>query len=292
MIHAPRKQRTLAKPAVVEGFGYWSGRDVRIELRPAAPGVGVVFVRTINGRAVKIPASVAHRVESPRRTNLSVKGGGVEMVEHVLSALAGLRIDNCEVHVDQPEMPGCDGSALAMVAALDEAGIVEQNAIRTQLIVREVTRLGDDESWIEARPNKHGGMTVKFRLDYGTGNAIGRQTLQLPVTPESFRREICSARTFLLKEEADWLLAQGLGTRTTSKDLLIFDQNGPIDNELRFPDECVRHKVLDLIGDLALAGCDLVGHFVAHRSGHRLNADLVRVLLTEGERIEVRKRSA
>ena len=292
MIHAPRKQRTLAKPAVVEGFGYWSGRDVRVEFRPAATGVGVVFVRTVNGRAVKIPASVAHRVESPRRTNLSVKGGSVEMVEHVLAALAGLRIDNCEVHVDQPEMPGCDGSSLDMVTALDAAGIVEQNAVRTQLIVREVTRLGDDENWIEARPNKHGGMTVKFRLDYGPNTAIGRQTLQLPVTPDSFRREICSARTFLLKEEAEWLIAQGLGTRTTSKDLLIFDQNGPIENELRFPDECVRHKVLDLIGDLALAGCDLVGHFVAHRSGHRLNADLVRVLLSEGERIEVRKRIA
>ncbi len=292
MIHAPRKQRTLARPAVVDGFGYWSGRDVRVEFRPAASGSGVIFVRTINGRAVKIPASVTHRVESPRRTNLSVKAGSVEMVEHVLSALAGLRIDNCEVHVTEAEMPGCDGSCQAMVLALDEAGVVEQEGIRTQLIVREVTRLGDDEHWIEARPNKHGGMTVKFRLDYGTGNAIGRQTLQLPVTPDSFRREICSARTFLLKEEADWLVAQGLGSRATPQDLLIFDQNGPIENELRFPDECVRHKVLDLIGDLALAGCDLVGHFIAHRSGHRLNADLVRVLLSEGERVEVRKKSA
>ena len=265
---------------------------MRVEFRPAAAGSGVTFVRSVNGKPVRIPALVANRVESPRRTNLSVKGGGVEMIEHVLAALSGLRIDNCEVHVDQPEMPGCDGSCQAFVAALDAVGTVEQDAVRTQLIVREVTRLGDEEHWIEARPNKNGGMTVKFRLDYGTGNAIGRQTLQLPVTPDSFRREIASARTFLLKEEAEWLLAQGLGKRTTTSDLLIFDQNGPIENELRFPDECVRHKMLDLIGDLALAGCDLVGHFVAHRSGHRLNADMVRVLLSECERVEVRKKSA
>ncbi|HZZ72591.1 MAG TPA: UDP-3-O-acyl-N-acetylglucosamine deacetylase [Pirellulales bacterium] len=290
-MHASRKQRTLAGRAMVAGYGYWSGRDVRVEFRPAAAGSGVTFVRTIDGAAVRIPASVLHRVESPRRTNLAVKGASVEMVEHVLAALAGLKIDNCDVHVDQPEMPGCDGSCQAFVDALDAAGIVEQDAVRPQLIVREVTRLGDDDHWIEARPHQN-GMAVKFRLDYGAGNAIGRQTLQLPVTPDSFRREIAPARTFLLKEEADWLLAQGMGKRTTPQDLLIFDAHGPIENELRFADECVRHKVLDLIGDLSLAGCDLVGHFIAHRSGHRLNADMVRVLLNEAERVEVRRKSA
>jgi UDP-3-O-acyl-N-acetylglucosamine deacetylase len=135
-------------------------------------------------------------------------------------------------------------------------------------------------------------MSVKFRLDYGSGNAIGRQTLQLPVTPESFRRELAPSRTFVLEEEAEWLVSRGLGKRATYENVLVFDKQGPVANILRYRDECVRHKALDLIGDLALAGCDLDGHFIAHRSGHRLNAELVRALLNEEEIIESRRRSA
>jgi UDP-3-O-acyl-N-acetylglucosamine deacetylase len=189
-------------------------------------------------------------------------------------------------------MPGCDGSSQPFVEALTAAGIVELKAIRPTLYVREVTRLGNDESWVEARPSHAAGLSVKFHLDYGSDTAIGRQTLTLPVTPDSFRRELAPARTFMLKSEADWLLAQGLGTRATLKDLLVFDAEGPIDNELRYRDECVRHKTLDLVGDLSLAGCDLSGHFVAFRSGHRLNAELVRILLTEGDMVGGYKRSA
>src|SRR5690606_5865820 len=107
-------------------------------------------------------------------------------------------------------------------------------------------------------------------------------------TPQSFERELASARTFLLLQEAEWLRAQGLGTRATYRDLLVFDDHGPIDNELRFENECVRHKTLDLLGDLALAGCDIVGRITAHRSGHRQNADLVRALLVEGQMMDRR----
>ena len=133
---------------------------------------------------------------------------------------------------------------------------------------------------------------MKFRLDYGSGNAIGRQTLQLCVTPESFRRELAPSRTFVLEEEAHWLVSRGLGRRATYQNVLVFDKDGPLDNKLRFRDECVRHKALDLVGDLALSGCDLVGHFVAHRSGHRLNAELVRALIAESEAVETWRRTA
>ncbi len=291
-LHVPRKQRTLAKAAVVDGFGYWSGKDVHVEFRPAPEDTGVVFVREDQPKQVKIRAVVANRVETPRRTTLRSGGASVEMVEHIMAALGGLRVDNCEVAVNAAEMPGCDGSSLPFVEAIMAAGFVEQKAVRPTLFVREVTRLGNDESWIEARPGAAAGLSVKFHLDYGSSTAIGRQTLTLPVTPDSFRRELAPARTFMLKSEADWLLAQGLGARATLKDLLVFDAEGPIDNELRFRDECVRHKTLDLIGDLALAGCDLVGHFVAFRSGHRLNAEMVRVLLTEGDMVGGYRRSA
>lgn len=292
MIHTERKQRSIEKPVAVEGFGYWSGRDVRVEFRPAAPSSGVVFVRSDLPKQPRIPAAVAQRIEVPRRTTLTLNKASVEMVEHILAALAGLQIDNCEVWVNQPEMPGCDGSSLPFVEALDAAGTVVQDAMRDQLVVREPIRLGNEESWIEAKPATTAGLCIRYRLDYGAGNGIGRQTLTVNVNPQTFREELASCRTFVLKHEADWLVAQGLGARASLKDLLIFDENGPIENTLRFGDECVRHKILDMVGDFALAGCDIVGDLVAHKSGHRLNAEMVRALLAEGMRLTARRKSA
>ena len=280
-----RKQRTIGSAAQIEGFGYWSGKDVQVELRPAPPNSGVVFVRRDLSPEVRIPANVAHRVEVPRRTVLSHGGGNVEMVEHILAALAGLRIDNCEVWVDGAEMPGLDGSSQAFVEAIQKAGAVEQQAYRGQLIVEDTTRVGDEQSWVEAHPSKIDGFSLKVRIDYGRG-PIGRQSVHFVVTPGSFIRELAPARTFLTKAEGDWLRNQGLGKRASTSDLLVFDDAGPIENTLRYEDECARHKALDLIGDLALSGCDLIGHFVAYCSGHRLNAELVRVLLNEGRVIQ------
>jgi UDP-3-O-[3-hydroxymyristoyl] N-acetylglucosamine deacetylase len=287
-----RNQRTLAGVASVEGYGYWTGRDVKVEFRPGAPDTGVVFVRRDLSPAVHLPATIEHRVGVPRRTVLRRGGANVEMIEHIVAALAGLQIDNCEVWVDQPEMPGLDGSSQGFVEALDGAGVVVQNAPRTQLIVREITRLGDDDSWIEVRPAQAEAMTVRYRVDYGADSSIGRQTLQLSITPETFRRDLAAARTFMLKEEADWLQAQGFGKRAKLTDLLVFDADGPIENQLRYRDECARHKILDLIGDFGLAGCDIIGQVIAHRSGHRLNAEMVRVLLSEGEKVMGRRKSA
>jgi UDP-3-O-[3-hydroxymyristoyl] N-acetylglucosamine deacetylase len=291
-MHALRKQRTIAQSVSVSGFGFWSGRDVKLEFRPAIADTGIVFVRGDLEEPARIKAVVANRIETPRRTTLSSGGVSVEMVEHVMAALAGLQIDNCEVWVNEPEMPGCDGSSLPFVQALEAAGVEEQTSLRSRLVIRNITRLGNDESWVEARPSTNGSMSVKFRLDYGSGNAIGRQTLQLLVTPESFRRELAASRTFVLQEEAEWLVSRGLGKRATYQNVLVFDKDGPLENELRYRDECVRHKALDLIGDLALADCDLIGHFIAHRSGHRLNAELVRALLNEEEIVEGWRRSA
>ncbi len=290
--YARRSQRTLAKSAFVEGFGYWTGRDVRVEFRPAPPDTGVVFVRSDLSPVVRIPVAVEHRVEVPRRTVLRCGGASVEMIEHIVAALAGLQVDNCEVWVDQAEMPGLDGSSQGFVEAIDAAGIVTQNAIRTQLIVREITRIGNDDSWIEVQPAQSSSLVVRYRVDYGVDSSIGRQTLQLNINPETFRHEIASARTFMLKEEAEWLQAQGFGKRATLTDLLVFDAEGPIDNKLRFRDECARHKILDLVGDFGLAGCDVVGQVMAHRSGHRLNAEMIRVLLSEGEKVLERRKSA
>jgi UDP-3-O-[3-hydroxymyristoyl] N-acetylglucosamine deacetylase len=281
LINSSRQQRTIAGVAQVEGFGYWSGQDVCVEFRPAPPDTGIRFFRSDADSGRCIPALVRYRVEVPRRTSLREGGIRVDMVEHVLAALAGLQIDNCEIWVDHPEMPGCDGSSQPFVTALDAVGTVPQAVARKQLTVRRRLRVGDPRCWVEARPASSAGLMVECHINYGSTGPIRCQSLVLAVTPESFRRELAAARTFVLEEEAAWMRQQGLGARVTCRDLLVFDDSGPIDNPLRFPDECVRHKTLDLIGDLALAGYDLSGHFVAHCSGHRLNAELVAHLLAE-----------
>lgn len=277
-----RKQQTLAQVAEFSGFGYWSGKDVRVELRPAPIDSGLHFFRSDLAPHVRIAADAKNRLEAPRRTTLASGNAQVEMVEHILAALYGLQVDNCEIWVDQPEMPGSDGSSQAIVAAIDAAGIVQQDAPAKRLVIADVIRVGDNETWVEARPHKLPGLSVRYRLDYGPECPIGRETIDLKVNPKSFRTELAPARTFLLEEEANWLRSNGLGTRVTNQDLLIFGATGLIDNTLRFENECVRHKALDLVGDLALAGCELVGQVIAHRSGHRLNAELVRMILREG----------
>ena len=291
-METPRRQRTIGGTAAVTGFGFWSGRDVRVEFRPAEADQGIVFVRCDLPGCPRIPARVEHRVEQPRRTSLRCQAAGVDMIEHVMAALGGLWIDNCEVWVDQSEMPGCDGSALPFVEALDGAGIVEQEARRPQRVVDRLLRLGDGQSWIEARPAAGNQSLFHYHLDYGQDTPIGRQTYQTAVTPDIFRRDLAPCRTFMLKGEAEWLLAQGIGHRTRAQDLLVYNGHGPIENRERFRDECARHKLLDMLGDLALAGCDLVGQFVAHRSGHRLNAELVRALVGESEGTTCWKRCA
>jgi UDP-3-O-acyl N-acetylglucosamine deacetylase len=289
---ATRNQRTIAAPALVEGVGYWSGRDVRVEFRPAPADTGIVFVRADLKNCPRIPAAIANRVEMPRRTALESGAASVEMVEHLMAALAGLQIDNCELWVDQPEMPGCDGSCLPFVEALRAAGAVEQNAVRRRLAIRRSIRVGDSNCWIEARPCSSTKTILRYELDYGSGNPIGRQSLEVSLSPRHFHMNLAPSRTFVLEAEAAAMKASGLGPRATCKDLLIFGSRGPIGNTLRFPDECVRHKLADMVGDLALTGCDLTGRFVAFRSGHRLNAELVRAILAQGAIQEELKRCA
>jgi UDP-3-O-acyl N-acetylglucosamine deacetylase len=275
MHHAssPRPQRTLRRPACVTGVGYWSGRDVCVTLEPAAAGSGIVFLRTdLPGKPV-IPATVASREEASSRTNLASGAARVEMVEHVLSALAGLGVDCCLVRVDAEELPGLDGSSRAFVDAIDAAGVVDLAPAAAPLVVDAVVRVGDDASWVEAAPPRCDGLSVEYELDYGPG-PIGRQVLALAITPDVYRRELAAARTFLPADDAERLRAAGRGLAATTCDLLVFGPEGPIGNTLRWPDECVRHKVLDLVGDLSLAGRPIHAHIRACRSGHRLNGAL------------------
>jgi len=286
MLTAKRPQRTIARDAVVRGISFLNGADVLVRFRPAEAGTGVVFVRTDLPGGPTVPALIGHVIPRQRRTTIRRGEATVEMVEHVMAALAGLRVDNCRVEIDGPEAPGCDGSSLAFVEALETAGSVEQDRPRETLVIDRPITVREGGSTLTVHPGQADRLVLSYNLDYGQGTPIGRQSLFLDVTPESFARELSTSRTFVLEAEADAMRAAGIGRRTTEADLLIFGPDGPIHNPLRFPDECVRHKMLDMVGDLALLGRDLVGHVVAHRSGHQLNAELVRKLVEAAAKVE------
>jgi UDP-3-O-acyl N-acetylglucosamine deacetylase len=259
--------------------GFVTGARARVRFRPAPADAGVVFVRTdLPGPPAAVPARVGAVTDTRRRTTLGPAAAGVTLVEHVLAALAGLRIDNCVVEIDGPEPPGLDGSALGYVAALTAAGVVAQAARRPVLGVDQPLVLRRDGATIAVHPADGPGLRVSYLLDYGPVGPIPRQVVTLDLTPDTFAREVTAARTFVLESEAAALKAQGVGRHLSPKDVVVFGPRGPIDNALRAADEPARHKVLDLVGDLSLCGFDLAGHVVAYRSGHALNVELAAAL--------------
>ncbi|MDX1965938.1 MAG: UDP-3-O-acyl-N-acetylglucosamine deacetylase [Planctomycetaceae bacterium] len=275
-----RLQRTLARPAVVRGFGFLTGADITLTLLPAPENSGIAFQRVDLAGSEPIPALLAYVVPRQRRTAISHAGATVEMVEHVMAALAGLQIDNCLVQLDGPEPPGGDGSSLHIVQALLEAEIIEQSATREVLVVSQDAHVGEPAQGYEvsAKPILRRSLVISYELDYGPRSPIRPQLLTFEFTPETFVTNLAFARTFVLEAEAAALKAQGYGTRVTYEDLLIFGAEGVIGNELRCRDECVRHKILDCLGDFALLGCDIHGHFRAYRSGHSLNHAICRAV--------------
>jgi UDP-3-O-[3-hydroxymyristoyl] N-acetylglucosamine deacetylase/3-hydroxyacyl-[acyl-carrier-protein] dehydratase len=279
MLTARRQQRTIARETELRGIGFIYGSDVAMRFRPAPADHGVVFVRTDLPEQPAVRAHIRHVVPRQRRTAIQHGAASVEMIEHVMAALAGLRIDNCTIEINAPETPGCDGSSRSFVEALSEAGTIELDRQRETLVIDRPVAVREGAAVLAAHPGGGEGLVLGYHLDYGRASPIGAQSFFLEVSPETFCDELATSRTFLLEAEAQALRAAGIGSRTTHSDLLIFGADGVVDNVLRYPDECVRHKILDMVGDLALLDKDLSGHIVAHRSGHQLNAELVRKLI-------------
>jgi UDP-3-O-[3-hydroxymyristoyl] N-acetylglucosamine deacetylase len=275
-----RTQRTLAGPAAVPGVGFITGKRVTAHFHPAAPDTGVVFRRVDLPGAPTVPARVERVTGTARRTTLGPPESGVTLVEHVLAALSGERIDNCVVDLDGPEPPGLDGSAQVFVEAITDAGAVLQTARRPIYAVDEVALVRAPGATLALHPREDESteLRVSYLLDYGLGAPLPPQTRSVSVCPATFTQDLARCRTFVTEAEAAGLRAMGIGKHLTPADLLVFGRRGPIDNAVRFADEPARHKILDLIGDLALCGFDLAGHVVAYRSGHALNVELARLL--------------
>jgi UDP-3-O-[3-hydroxymyristoyl] N-acetylglucosamine deacetylase/3-hydroxyacyl-[acyl-carrier-protein] dehydratase len=273
-------QRTIAKEAVFRGKGLHTGCEVTMTVRPGEPDTGIVFVRSDLEGEPRIPvrpenALGAQRVQ--RRTALGVGGAEVHTVEHFLACAAGLGLDNLEVWLDGPEVPEPeDGSARAFAQGLREAGIVPQDATRRPFEIVQPT------AWVDGPVSLVGIPAPELRISYTLQYdhpMLGTQHLSLEITPESFLEEIAPARTFALYEEVDQLRSMGLIRGGSLKNAIVVKRDEILCEEpLRFPDEFVRHKILDLLGDLFLLGRPLRGHILAVRSGHAANLAFVRRL--------------
>ncbi len=276
------RRRTLKTAIGCVGVGLHSGRRVALTFRPAAAGTGIVFRRTDLG--IDIPARFDRVVDTRLCTALVAEDAPharIGTVEHVMAALAGTGITDAIVEVDGPEVPILDGSAAPFVFLLDCAGSVSQGMAAPVIEVLRSVRVEEKGAFVELHPTAMPGFEASLSIDFAAP-AIGQQALALRVTPASFRAALAEARTFALAEEIAQLRAAGLAQGGSLANALVVD--GPLvlnPGGLRQPDEFVRHKLLDVVGDLALAGAALSGRFVGHRSGHALNNRLLRTLLAD-----------
>ena len=272
-------QKTIKAPATVQGRGLFSGEPARLRFTPAPAETGIVFQRNDLGSPARIRGVIGSVAKRARRTSLSNGTASVETVEHVLAAVAGLGIDNIIIEITGEETPSTDGSPMLFVEALQRAGIETLDAPRQVYVIDEpVSVSAGEDTMLAALPGPTDCLDILYDLNYGDMPSIGRQVLGFRLGKDDFAAELAPARTFLLEAEAREFQARGMGKHLTTKDIVVMTPEGPIDNTLRFPDEHIRHKICDLIGDLALLGRALRGRVVAYRSGHELNHELVRKL--------------
>jgi len=283
-----RAQTTIASSVTLEGTTLFTGVHCTCRIEPARADSGVHFVR--NGIPIHAhtrnlsdqPIHPAFEHTPPRCTAVGAQNephATVWTTEHLCAALAGLGIDNATVTLDAPEPPILDGSAIGFVHTLHAAGLTTLDATTDPIVVRETIRVEHDDAFIEISPS--GTTRYEYTIDYGPESPIPRATAVWNADRETFATKIAPARTFCLAHEAHALRKLGLFEHLTERDMLVIDDDGPIGNTLRDPHECALHKLLDLIGDLALAGAPVVARVRAHKSGHTLAHRAARAL-TQG----------
>ena len=281
-----KPQKTIKSEGRISGRGLFGGKEAKVVFRPAPADSGVVFVRTDIPEAVRINAVPANVAERSRRTTIKKGSVSIETIEHCMAAVNAMEIDNVVVEVDGPELPAPDCSCAEYFKVLKRIGLVEQQASQKEFTIREPISINAGDASIYALPYADDGLSLTYDLDYGGHTGIGRQIFSCRVTPENFEKNLASARTFLLEAEAKQFRARGIGVHVSPRDLLVINSDGPVKNSYRFPNECVRHKIVDLIGDLALVGRAIKGRVVAYRSGHSLNQQLVRKLYESAQQQE------
>jgi UDP-3-O-[3-hydroxymyristoyl] N-acetylglucosamine deacetylase len=277
------EQTTLGGSISIAGIGVHNGARVRITLFPAPAGTGIQFRRTnsATGSSRTFRAHVDHVGQTELCTVLGTEEGGrVSTVEHLLAALRGLSVDNAVVSIDNDEMPIIDGSSRAFVEAIDTAGVVKLSAPRSVLVVRKPVRVESGRAWAELLPYAR-GFRLEVEIDF-TNPTIGRQAVVMDLTPKSFRNELSYARTFGFMQDFEKLSALGLARGSSLDNTVVLDGERVLNPEgLRARDEFVRHKALDAVGDLALAGLPMKGLYRSYCGGHKLNVAMVRALYSD-----------
>jgi len=267
-------QTTLRTNVSIEGIGLHTGRPVRVEFRPAGEDHGIVL-RRADAPGRRIPAVPTSARGFDHATTLGADGIEIATVEHALSAAFGLGLDNMDVEVDGPELPILDGSSLPFARLFLAAGIERQHrAVAPHVIAAETEIVSGDRS-ISAEPGR--GLTIHYEIDF-PHRAIGRQEFVFKLSPDTYASRIAPARTFGLMSDIEMLRARGLARGGSLSNAIVLDEENILSGPLRFPDEFVRHKILDLLGDLALLGRPIEGRIHARRAGHALHAALVRKL--------------
>jgi len=261
------EQHTLRRSISCTGIGLHSGNKVTLSLKPAPADFGVRFRRTDLG-GIEIPATVQHLAGINYATGLSRDAGSVDTVEHLLSALASLGVDNVVVELNHPEVPIMDGSAAPWVYLINEAGLKRLAAPRRYLKVLRPIALSRGDKRIAVYPSDHFKVTYSIAFDHPL---LRHQSRTMRITPDAFVEDIAPARTFGFLKEVEMLRQQGLALGGSLENAIVIGDTGVLNNALRFDDEFVRHKILDVIGDLALVGHPVIGHVVAHRGGHALH---------------------
>lgn len=275
-------QTTLRRSVIIEGRGAHSDRPARMTLSPAGARAGVNFLRVDAPSEAEglVEAHWPHVTATRLRTRIGAGAASVSTIEHLMAALAGLGVDNVLVELDGPEVPAMDGSARAFAAAIEEAGVARLAAPRRVLRVLEPVRVSEGASFAEISPSSREGLHLDVEIDF-PGARIGRQRLALALTPDAFLRELAPARSFGFVQDAERLWREGLALGACLDNSVILDGERVLNPQgLRFPDEFVRHKMLDAVGDLALVGAPIRGVFRSYRGGHTLTLALVERLMT------------
>jgi UDP-3-O-[3-hydroxymyristoyl] N-acetylglucosamine deacetylase len=277
------QQRTLRNSIRASGIGLHSGRKVLMVMRPAPPNTGIVFRRVDLDPPADIPARATNVTETNLGTTLAIGTAGVSTVEHLLSALAGLGIDNCFIELTAGEVPIMDGSAGPFVFLIQSAGIEEQSAPKRFVRVRRRIEVEDGDKW--ARFDPHEGFRVNFEIEFD--HPVFRRHSQratMDFSTTTFLREVSRARTFGFMRDLEFLRARNLALGGTLDNAIVLDDYRILNEDgLRYEDEFVRHKILDAIGDLYLLGHSLIGEFTGFKSGHALNNLLLRTLLADAD---------
>ena len=278
-----KPQKTIAEPTRISGRGMFGGQEAKVLFLPASVDTGVVFIRKDTPEPVRIEATIRNVSDRPRRTAIKKGDTSIETIEHCMAAISALEIDNIIIEIEGPEMPGIDGGCWEYFKLLKKCGFVEQQNPRKEMTITESVSITEGDSSIYALPAAVDELQITYDLDYTKHTGIGRQSLSCALTTEYFEHNLAPARTFLLEAEAKQFQSHGIGTHLSPKDILVIGSDGPIKNSFRFKDECVRHKIVDLIGDLALVGRRIIGRIVAYKSGHNLNQKLAAKLLQQAE---------